>query len=130
MDNIELKAEESKADGCPLDRSQQLRNLWIFALCFWLTYLAAPITYIGKNQAALCQRLGASDTIANLPATLYFATSFVPVLWAWYLPYVSWLRRNAMMCYAASTLGLGAVACVLITQAPPGIKMGMVALQG
>ena len=85
----------------PLDLRDQTRNLGLFAACTGLIYLCAPVLYVGVTQASLCHRLGASDTVANLPATAYLAMTCAPVLVAWLSPYVSTLRRNLVACFAA-----------------------------
>jgi hypothetical protein len=45
-------------------------NKWIFFVSYVLTYLAAPVIYVDVIQSALCDKLGASTTLANLPAPL------------------------------------------------------------
>jgi hypothetical protein len=116
-------------DGCPLPFDAQTQNLWIYALCFWIQYLAAPITYVGKNQAALCRGLGADDFYAGLPATVYFSTSFLPIFWAWFVPYVSWLKRNAVACYAVNATALAAVPLGLFLGAPAAVNYWLVVVQ-
>jgi hypothetical protein len=112
-----------------LPSGKQTRNLWIFACCFWLQYLAAPVTYVGQNQGALARGLGAGDIVANLPATLYFATSFLPIILAWYFPYISYLRRNIVGCYVVSAAAMAAVAVVLVTSVPAEVKIAVVIVQ-
>ncbi len=121
--------KEGAADGCPLPAAAQARNLWIYACCFWLQYLAAPVTYVGKNQAALCRGLGAEDVVANLPGTLYFATSFLPILVAWCFPHVRQLRGNIVGCYTVSAAAMIAVAAVLVAPVPDAVKIAVVVVQ-
>ena len=93
---------------CPLDQAAQTRNLLLFAGCTALQYLAAPIGYV-TVQASLCKRLGFNDATANLPQSVYLGLAFAPVIFAWFVPYVGWLKRNLMMCYgiaAVSQAGL------------------------
>jgi len=100
---------------CPLSRSQQTRNLLLFAACTGLQYLAAPVGYVGVTQASLCHELGASDKVANLPETAFLALTFAPVILAWWIPYVGWLKRNLVVCYSAAALSqLGVVAAMLL----------------
>ena len=63
------------------------KNSKIFAVSLILIYFASPVVYVGIVQAALCAKLGASYTIANLPTSAYFFGFFAPVLLAWRLPY-------------------------------------------
>ena len=65
---------------CPLNRPAQTRNLLLFAACTGLIYLTGPISYVGVTQAALCRELGATDATANLPKTVYSATTVAPEL--------------------------------------------------
>lgn len=78
------EAEQRSDSDCPLDRRDQSRNLLIFGSNVSLIYLGAPVLYVGIGQGALCQRLGASETIANLPATMYFWMTPLPIFVAWY----------------------------------------------
>src|SRR5262245_55802822 len=129
MSDVQDRAAAAST-ACPLAHAEQSRNLWIYALCFWSVYLSAPITYFGQNQATRCRRLGANDKVANLASTLYFALAFVPLFWAWYLPYVSWLRRNILFSYAVSAAGLAAVAVILLTEASNTLKIAFIVGQG
>ncbi len=63
------------------------KNSRVFAASNMLIYFASPVVYVGIVQAALCDKLGASATVANLPASAYFFGFFAPVLLAWIIPY-------------------------------------------
>jgi hypothetical protein len=125
----DLMGNETGAGGCSLPAAAQTRNLGIYAGCFWLQYLASPVTYVGTNQGALCRGLGAGDVVANLPATLYFTTAFLPLVVAWCFPYVSYLRRNIVSCFAVNAAAMAAVAVVLVTPVPAAWKIAVVILQ-
>src|SRR5262245_9473682 len=71
------------------------RNGLIFCAYNLLNYFAAPIVYVGVVQAALCDKLGTSATIANLPASAYYFGFFAPILLSWIIPYR--LERNAVV---------------------------------
>ena len=75
--------ETPAINTCPLPASAQYRNLFVFAACTGLQYLAAPVMYVGITQASLCQRLGTDTRVANLPATFYFAMTAMPALIVW-----------------------------------------------
>src|SRR6476660_4740207 len=85
---------------CGLPLAAQHRNLFVFAACTGLQYLAAPILYVGITQANLCERLGANTRVANLPATFYFAMTAMPALIVWLFPYVRHLKRVLAVSYA------------------------------
>src|SRR5947209_2364982 len=109
-------AEETQPadEDCSLDRREQTRNLLLFAGCTGLIFLCAPVLYVGVTQASLCRRLRASDTVSNLPATVFFAMTVAPVLVAWYWPQVARLKRNLATCFLASAGSLTVVAAALM----------------
>jgi len=116
------------ADECSLDGAAQTRNLLLFAGCTALQYLAAPIGYVAV-QASLCRLLGASDATANLPQSVYLALAFAPVIFAWFVPYVGWLKRNLVMCYVTAAVSQATVAVVLLAPLSPEVKIAAVIVQ-
>src|SRR3569623_232674 len=115
---------------CALSRSAQNRNLLLFAACSGAIYLAAPVGYVGVTQASLCHQLGASDAVANLPATFYFAMTVMPVVLAWLFPAVSLLKRNLSACYLLNAMALTAVGATLLSPLADSFKIGIVIAQG
>src|SRR5262245_7817519 len=88
-------------------------NGWVFTLCYALIYLSAPVLYVGVVQAALCDKLGASATIANLPASAYLFGSFAPILLAWKIP----LRLEQSVIVWANTVTAVSLALVCVALA-------------
>ena len=118
-------------DGqCPLSLAEQRRNIILFASCTGLQYLSAPVLYVGITQASLCHRLGADAKLANLPATFFFAMTAMPALIAWLFPYVSFLKRNLVVCYSVTATMLAVMAMALIIPLPDNVRIGFVILQG
>lgn len=115
---------------CPLTWPQQRRNLVLFALGIGMNYLAAPVLYVGITQSSLVDKLGGSTKTANLPATIFFAMTAIPALYAWMWPGVAALKRNLTICYSLCALMLGAVAVALRMDVSNSFKIGMVILQG
>ena len=113
-----------------LARGEQTRNLLLFASCTGAIYLAAPVGYVGVTQASLCDRLGASDAVANLPATAYFTMTVAPVVLAWLMPAVSTLKRNLACCYLLNAAAMAAVAASLVSPLSDDVKIGVVIAQG
>ena len=113
-----------------LSRAKQRQNLVLFALCTGLQYLAAPVLYVGITQASLCDRLGASAKVANLPATFFFALTVMPAVAAWMFPRVSQLKRNLSICYAANAVVMGLIAAALASSISDNTKILLVVLQG
>lgn len=129
MADAEGQRQESKAT-CPLVWPEQRRNLVLFACCTGLQYLAAPVLYVGITQAALCERLGASTRVANLPATLFFAMTAVPALIAWLSPQASAVKRNLFLCYAIAAAAQFALALGMVLQLSRELTIALVILQG
>src|SRR5438132_6258 len=121
--------ETNRDDSCPLSRGQQTRNVLIFAACKSLIYLSAPVSYVGVVHAPLCRRFGADDNTANLPQTVYLVLTISPVLVAWLIPYVSWLRRSLVSFFALIAASYAAVFCVLIGPVPPNAKVALIIIQ-
>jgi len=88
---------------CPLNTRQQTWNLLRYAVHMSLIYLAAPVVYVGSLDAVLLNKLGYSDTIANLPASAYMWT-IAPslVLLTWYFCQVRMLKPVLVASYALS----------------------------
>ena len=68
-------------------RDLDRHNSWVFAISHLLIYFASPVVYVGIVQAALCDKLGAGATVANLPNSAYFLGFFFPVILSWTLAY-------------------------------------------
>ena len=117
-------------ETCPLDARDQARNIRLFAACTGSIYLCAPVLYVGVTQASLCHRLGASDTVANLPASAYFAFTCAPVLVAWLSPFVATLKRNLVLGFASLAAILAVTAVGLVSPIPPMGKVALIIVQG
>jgi len=78
-----------------------------------MIYLAAPVYYVDVTQAALCNKLGASATVANLPASFNMLGCFVPFVFACLVPH-RWERRMAFVPRALMAGLMVPVASVLI----------------
>ncbi len=87
----------------------------IVILSALLHYLAAPVIYVGIVQAALCDRLGASATVANLPSSGYLLASMAPILLSWVIPH---RRVRATVVTASLLTGLVLFLVLLILLFP------------
>ncbi len=114
----------------PLSVSRQTRNVMVFAACTCLQYLAAPVLYVGGTQGTLCTRIGATPSVANLPETLFFVMTVTPVLLAWWLPGVGYLKRLLAACYLALGVALALVALALVLPVSDDVRIAAVILQG
>jgi len=113
-----------------LTQRERTRNMIIYAGNVCLIFTAAPVIYIGIIQAVLCQKLGASIRVANLPTSLFLAVAALPVLVAWYLPYVRLLRRVVVTGYAIMSFVGALVAALLVLPVSNGVKVAAVVLHG
>ncbi len=123
-------AEISQVALHPLTVAQQTRNVFVFSTCTCLQYLAAPVLYVGMTQAALCKKVGASPTVSNLPEMAFFVMTMMPVLLAWWLPGVAYLKRIMATCYFAAGAALALVCLALISDVSDELKIATVVLQG
>ena len=129
-----VHSEQASPSGMPsespLSQRERTRNMIIYAANVCLIFAAAPVIYIGIVQAVLCQKLGASITVANLPTSLYLAVAALPVLFAWYLPYVRLLRRVVVTGYATMSCMGALVTALLVLPVSNGAKVAAVVLHG
>ena len=130
MSELENTPVADSGEQCSLPRRVQLNNLVLFALCTGMQYLAAPVLYVGITQASLCEKLGANARVANLPATMFFALTAMPVLLAWLSPGIVSLRRNLSICYGSTAAMLFVTSLVLSMPVADSVKIGVVILQG
>ncbi len=84
-----------------------------FGTATLMSYLAAPVLYIGMVQAALCARLGGNATVANLPTTVSALTGVVPLFASWLIPY-RYERSVVTWCALLSAAILAATGCGLV----------------
>jgi MFS family permease len=88
------------------------RNSFIFYQSYLLIFFAAPVVYVGVVQAALCDKLGASATVANLPASAYLLGSMAPFFLTWLVPLR--LERSVVVYSNAITASLLAMVCATL----------------
>ena len=97
----------------------------LFLTAYLLIYFGAPVSYIGVVQAALCDKLGASATVANLPAAANLVGHVAPIFIAWAIPFR--LERAVLVgSNAAVAVFLGVVFTALILPIAAGAKIAIV----
>ena len=104
-------------------------NGLLFIFSNSLIYVAAPVVYIGVVQAALCDKLGASATVANLPATAFFLGAFAPLFLSWIVPH-RLARATVVTANLVSAVLLSLVCVVLFISSNPSIILTAVIGQG
>lgn len=110
------------------DPQHQNRNALIYACLVSLIYLAAPVLYIGM-QAGLCKRLNASDTMANLPNTVFVGMAWFPVIIAWLFPQARLLKITMRFAFGVMSLSGAVIAILMIYQPSNKIIIGAIVIQ-
>jgi hypothetical protein len=112
----------------PITANMNSRNGRVYMFSVLLMYLTAPVAYVGVVQAALCDELGASSTVANLPASAYMLGAFAPFFVSWVVP-PRWEKQAVVLgwCLNAATQGL--VASVLMFVEDNSLRIGSVIFQ-
>lgn len=100
-------------DDCPLPAAQQARNIFCFAGFWCLSYLVAPVSYVGLPHANLLKALGNSDTVANLPHAVYQWLGALPIVVAWFLPQPKLLKPLLVFPLILMAAVTGAVALAI-----------------
>jgi len=76
----------TRGNGGPITPQMDRRNGLAFSFSYLLIFFAAPVIYVRIDQAALCDKLGASATVSNLPASAYLLGGIAPVFLTWLVP--------------------------------------------
>ncbi len=113
-----------------LEDRLQRRNCVVFVLKWCLFFFAAPILYIGFVQAGLCKRLGASDFVANLPYASSLLLAAFPVIMAWAIPQVRYLKTVIAVGYTVTALMGALMAAVIWLPTPKWLQLGMIIAHG
>jgi hypothetical protein len=82
-------------------------------------------TLLPHRASALFKRLHTSDTLANLPSTLYLGMAWFPVVCAWWFPQARMLKPLIRNAYTAKATIGAIVAVTLLFDAPPAVVIGM-----
>jgi hypothetical protein len=121
-------APPAATPDCPLTPRQQTRNILLYSTNVGLIYLAAPVVYVGLTQAALCEKLGATRTIANLPSSVYFFLTPLPILVAWYFCAVRALKPVLVGAYLSAAAAGAVVAAALLVPTPAPVARWLTSL--
>lgn len=125
-DSAEQPQAEMPGDNGELPVFAQRRNSLVFILNNSIGYFVAPVFYVGVLHAAILKDLKYSDTIANLPESVYLWALPLPVVIAWIWPSTHYLRRMMVINYI-SKAAAGLVAAALFYLAPGWLAVGIVA---
>jgi hypothetical protein len=115
----------TKAIGGRFDLQLQNRNAIIYTSLIALTYLAAPVLYVDLLHTGMFKRLHTSDTLANLPSTVYLAMAWFPFIAAWLFPQARLLKPLMSFAYGLTALMGAVVAVVILVQPSREIIIGV-----
>ncbi len=113
--------------GSPLTPAEQTRNILLFACNVSLVYFASPVSYVGLVHGGLLNQMRFSDTVANLPASVYLWTTPLPVLVVWYFPQVRHLKNLLIAAFLAVAALGGLVAATVLLLGPSLVLAALVA---
>ncbi|HEY7423617.1 MAG TPA: hypothetical protein VH682_05175 [Gemmataceae bacterium] len=120
-------AEPASPSDCPLSVGQQMHNLIVYSTIIGLVFLGAPVLYVGNLHAALCEKLGESNRLSNLPSTAYQCALPLAVLVAWLFPYVRSLRLVLAVSYLLIAAMSALVVATLLLPSPEWVYPALVA---
>lgn len=107
----------------------QRRNSLVFLLNTALTYLVAPVFYVGVLHAAILKGLETSDTVANLPEAVYHWGLPLAVVISWVWPSPRLFRP--MLTITMAVMGVaGLVVATLFLIAPAWLITALVVHAG
>ncbi len=125
-----VRLESDSMRDTTLSRSQESRNVALYTLTNGLTYLSAPVVYVGIMQASLCNGFGSSDTVANLPTSAFFLATMLPIVVAWRFHTVSAVRPVLFASYSIMAVAGAIVAAVLYWPMPVWLRLATVVVYG
>lgn len=113
----------------PSERDQTL-NGWLYAATQWGVFLCAPVLYVDVVHTSLCNQLGASRTVANLPTSARILTALAAAIVAWLIPHADKLRLVVAASYGILIPASLAVIAALLLPVGPGIQIAAVVIHG
>ena len=105
------------------------KNGLIFIAHNGLLYFAAPVVYVGVVQGALADKLGASATVANLPASTYLLGALAPLILSFVLPH-RLVRSTSVLAYLVTATLMGIVCILLFSPVSDNVRLAAVIGQG
>jgi MFS family permease len=112
----------------PITAAMDRRNGRLYLLMYLLIFLAAPVSYIGVVQAALCDKLGSNATIANLPSATYLLGGFAPFVLSLVIPH-RWERAVVVWSNGLTAFLIGLVFLTLAAKLAPWIPLTVLIVQ-
>jgi MFS family permease len=104
-------------------------NGWLYLLSYVLIFLSGPVDYVGAVQASLCDKLGSSHAMANLPGAIMTLGYIVPFFLATKIPYRV-ERAVAVIASLVSAASMGIVCIALFFPFGKSVRIGALIFQG
>lgn len=123
------ESKEIDSSGALVDPKVDRGNGLLFFVSYLLIYFAAPVTYVGVVQAALCDKLGASATVASLPLSVYSFGWFAPLFLSWAVPH-RYERTAVVLAESVTAALLALVGITLLLPFSDGVRITAVVLHG
>jgi MFS family permease len=108
-----------------IDHRMDRRNGFIYLAIYLLSYLSAPVFWVGVVQAGLCDKLGASATVANLPSSLYLLGCVAPFFLTWLIPHTA-DRKALVWANGLMAASAGVVCLTLLLPFSASIRIAVV----
>ncbi|MSU69472.1 MAG: hypothetical protein EXS39_01585 [Opitutaceae bacterium] len=105
------------------------RNGWLYIWVTLLVYFSAPVVYVDVVQAAFCDKLGASATVANLPSSIYLLGALFPIVCSWIFP-ARLEKRIVEICYLIVALSMLFICLIVFVPFSSPIRIAAVIGQG
>jgi predicted MFS family arabinose efflux permease len=112
-----------------ITQAMDRRNGLLYTLGYALIFFAAPVTYVDVLPATLCGHLGASATLANLPAAAYLFGGIAPIFLSVTIP-PQWERAVVVWANGVTAVLVGLVSVALVSRLPSRHTLSIVVLQG
>src|ERR1019366_7551086 len=104
-------------------------NGWLYLLSYVLIFLSGPVDYVGAVQASLCDKLGSSHAVANLPAAIMTLGYIVPFLLSSKIPFRI-ERTVAVIASMVAAASMGIVCVALFLPFGKTVRVGALSFQG
>jgi hypothetical protein len=106
-----------------LPDTAQRWNSFVFLISYSISYFVAPVFYVGVVHAAIIHSYRFSDTVANLPETVFLWMLPLPILITWFWPSTRFLRPILATSFLLKGLA-GILVAVLFLVAPRLLLVG------
>lgn len=112
--NVDSIPQDTTDIASQLPGNVQRRNVVYYVIQTALIYFCAPILYVDFVQTTLCDKLGASKTVANLPSSAAKFMAVAALILVWLVPHTRWVKTMVACAYTLSALIAAILATMLV----------------